>query len=281
MNTRVSLLSLALVAGVAAGFYHWKTHETQAGLTAEFTRRQADAAEIRRRTDDTLRQVADARNELDALLAARANRTVSPASAASDSPPTGESSSPKNADGMPSEELHRLQVQAFVSEQRLRFAALLKRLGFTSEQLQKFDGIHAAYQQAMLESPSTVSARQLARATGEAALRELFGPNFDQWVAANRDQPARAIVEQVVRQTFQGSGALTTSQADELTAIVARHRLAPAKETGAASPGYDWDQIIVGARAILADRQMDDFITAIDFRRTSEKMSAMAAKKKS
>jgi len=282
MNARVTLLAFALVAGAAAGFVHWKTHEAQMRMAAEFARRQWDAAEIRRRTDDTLQQLTDARSELQALLTPRGNRAALPAPAASSaSSGGGGMSSPKNADSMPGEELRRLQVQAFVSEQRLRFAALLKRLGFTSERLQKFDLIHATYQQAMLESPSTASTRQLARETRDDAMRELFGPNFDQWVAANRDQPARSIVEQIVQQTFQGSGALTSSQADELTLVVARHRLPPAKEAGSPSPGYDWDRIIVGARSILADRQMDDFVTAIEYRRTSEKMSAMATKKKS
>ncbi len=281
MNLRIPLLSLAIVAGAAAGFRHWKTLQAASRMNAEVVRLQTEEAEMRRRNDDTARQIADARRELETLVAASASRTASRASVAAGVSSPSETSAPKNAASMPGEELRRLQVQAFVSEQRLRFAALLKRLGFTSEQLQEFDAIHAAYQQAVLENPQTAGARQLARETRDAGLRGLLGPAFDQWDAANQEQPARAIVEQVVQQTFPGSGALAASQADELTRVVALRRLPPAKETGAASPGYDWDQIIAAARSILAERQMEDFITAIDFRRTSEKMSALAAKKKS
>lgn len=281
MNTRVLLLSLAVAAGAAAGFHHWKTQHAQARMAMEVVRLQAEAAETRRLTDDTFRQVADARDELQALLAAHANRSVSHAPAATGASPADGTPSPKKVATAPSEELRRLQVQAFVSNQRLRFGALLKRLGFTPEQLQKFDRIHAAYQYALLESPQPEGARQLALETRDAALLELFGAASDQWIAANREQPARAIVEQIVQQTFQGSGALTASQADELTHIVAQHRLPPSKETDPASASYDWNQIIAAARSILADRQMEDFVTAIDFRRTVEKMAALAAKKKS
>jgi hypothetical protein len=125
-----------------------------------------------------------------------------------------------------------------------------------------------------------LTARQQARQARDTQLQELFGANYDQWIEANRHEPARAIVAQIVQQTFQSSGALTTAQADELTRIVAQHRIPLSKQTGARQFHYDWDQIITDAHSLLADRQREAFITAIEYRRASEAMSAMAAKQK-
>lgn len=59
-----------------------------------------------------------------------------------------------------------------------------------------------------------------------------------------------------------------------------RPALPPVTGAGAGSAGYDWDRIIGDAHALLAERQREDFGTAVEYRRASEKMSAMAAKKK-
>jgi hypothetical protein len=173
-----------------------------------------------------------------------------------------------------------LQVQAFVSDQRLRFAALLQRAGFTTEKLQAFDQINASCQQVTLDESQPDAVRRQARETRDAQLQELFGRHHEEWLDANRNQPARAIVAQIVQQTFQSSGALTTAQAEELTRIIAQHRVPPSKEAGAGQSGYDWERIISDAQSILADRQREDFVAAIEYRRASEKMSAMAAQKK-
>ena len=71
----------------------------------------------------------------------------------------------------------------------------------------------------------------------------------------------------------------TSAQADELTRIVGQRRIPSAKEP-AGAVRYDWDRIIVDARLLLADRQMEDFIAAIEYRRASEKMAALAAKRR-
>jgi hypothetical protein len=173
-----------------------------------------------------------------------------------------------------------MQVQAFVSEQRLRFAGLLKQLGFTAEKLQGFDRIHADFQQVMLDDSSTNAARQQARQQRDAQLKELFGPAFEQWNDANRNQPARALVEQIVRQTFPGSGALTTAQADQLTRVVGQNRIPPSNPPAPGPARYDWERIVIDARSILAERQLADFEAAVQFRRASEEMAAMVAKKK-
>lgn len=275
MNVRSLFLSLAAAATLAAGLHHWQARRTQARLEAERTRAAAGVAETRRLHDETSQRIAAARSELEALLAERANRPrPDVAKPAPSAPP------PKSTLVAASPELRRLQVQAFVSDQRLRFAALLERVGFSAGQLQQFDAIHAAHQQAMLESAPTDAVRQQARQARDAQLQELFGPAHDDWLEANRHQPARAIVDQIVQQTFQSSGALTTAQADELTRIVAQHRLAPPQGVAPGPARHDWDQIIADARSILADRQMDDFVAAIEFRRASDKMSALAAKRK-
>ena len=282
MNVRSFVILAAAAAAVAAGLYHWKAIRAQSRMEADRSRVLADATEMRRLYAETSRQVVAARSELQGLIADRMKRPAPAPSTGFSAPSTGATlaSPTKSAAIAADPELRRLQVQAFVSDQRLRFAALLKRLGFTPEQVQQFDGIHGAYQQLMLDDAQTEVARQQARQARDAQLRELFGPAFDQWADANRNQPARAIVAQIVQQTFQSSGALTTAQADELTRIVGQHRIPPSKETGPGQTRYDWDQIITDAHSILADRQREDFIAAIEFRRASEKMSAMAAKKK-
>ena len=89
---------------------------------------------------------------------------------------------------------------------------------------------------------------------------------------------ARGIVDGIIHQTFPSSGALNAAQADELTRIVAQHRVPASGAVGPAS--FDWDRIIGEARTILADRQMEDFIAAVSHRRASDQMSAMAAQSK-
>jgi hypothetical protein len=271
MKTRFVILLLALAAGVGAALQHGKMREKQARLEADIKQLQAVAAENRRTTEETAQLIAVARAERPASLGGKTDNSAAQAS----------SISKAKAAEVPSEDLLRLQEQAYVSEQRLRYAALLKRLGFTPEKLSAFDDIQRAYQTALSTGPRTEDAQRQALEAREAQLQPLFGAEFAQWTNAYREQPARAIVNQIVQQTFQGSGALTTGQADELIRIVAQYRNAPVKEGGAAQPSYDWDKIVTEASTVLADRQIADFITAIEFRRASEKMSALATKKKS
>lgn len=241
-------------------------------------RMAAAIVEKRRLSAEESRRIVTARNELEAILAKRTNQPA-PGSAVS-APATNNSPPPqlKPAAVAPNSELRQLQVQAHVSDQRLRFGALLDRLGFTSEQRQAFDRIQGAFQQAMVDEAQTATNRQAAPRMRDAQLKELFGANYEQWMNANRNGPARSVVNQIVQNTFQSSGALTTAQADELTQIVAQHRL-PAERESASQQRYDWDRIITDAQAILAERQRQDFVTAIEFRRASDRMSMMAAKK--
>jgi hypothetical protein len=277
MNARFLFLSAALVALVAAGAYHWTTTRTRSHLEAESSRLSREASAQRQFTDEVSQQLTVAQAGLQTQQAARATRS-SPPSSHSPQPATTPAPRPTPPAAPPSSELRALQVQTHVAEQRLRFTALLIRLGFTAEKLQAFDRINDACQQVQLDESQSAAARQQARATRDAQLQELFGAHHDAWLDANRDQPARAVVAQIVQQTFQSSGALMAEQAHELTRIVARHRLdAPA--SGGHTP-YDWDKIITDAHPLLVDQQREDFIAAVAYRRASEKMSAMAAQAK-
>ena len=280
MNLRCAILGAALTAIIAAGFHHWKVIRTQSRFEVEHARLVKSAAETRRLSNETSQQIAIARNKLEAADAKKRER-IHPArsTALAAARPGANAMAPARSAGVPPDpELRRLQVQAYVSEQRLRFGELLNRLHFTVENRQAFDRIHAAYQQAILDSP-TESAREQVRLAREIQLQELFGVNYEQWLNAHRNQPARAIVAQIVQQTFQSAGALTTAQADELTRIVAQHRLPASKQTEA-TQSHDWDRIISDAQSLLADGQREAFITAIEFRRASEGMSAIAARSK-
>ena len=279
MKARLLLLSTALAAAVAAGGYHLKTSRARSRLEADLARAVSDAAEQRRLGDETARQVAVAEGELQVLLAARSNRSTAASAPPSSPEGAGPAARPTPAAASPNPELRAWQVQAYVSDRRLRFAALLTRLGFTDEKRQAFDLIHAACQQVVLDETQPEAVRRQARETRDAQLKELFGPPYAQWLEAERHDPARAVVAQIVQQTFQSSGALTTAQAEELTRLVAQHRL-PSAKGGGGMAGHDWDSIIADSRALLADRQREDFIAAVEYRRASEKMSAMAAKKK-
>ena len=281
MNLRSFILLPALAATIAAGVYHYISVRTRSHLETERVRVSANAAEARQLYEETSRNVAAARSALHAVIASRANRPPSAPANKNDPSRPRATPDPKTKSQIvpPTPELRRMQIQAYVSEQRLRFGELLERLHFTPEKRQAFDRVHAAYQAAMLADAQTVGARQQLSQARDGQLQQLFGANYEHWLEANRNQPARAVVAQIVQQTFQSAGALTTAQADELTRIVAQHRIPPSKQSGAGMH-YDWDKIINDAQALLADGQREAFTTAIEYRRTSEKMSAIAARSK-
>jgi hypothetical protein len=283
MNTRISILLLALLAALAAGAYHaWAVH-TQSRLQADRVQLEAQAMTLRSKDEETARHVAAAGEDLQRLAADRANRIEAAASVAQSSAAFGNSNTPtppaQNLGNVSKSDLLEWQVQAYISEQRLRYARLLKRLGLTSEDSHAFDRIQGAYRKLMVDPTQNAAARKQAAQTRDDQLKALFGANHEQWLEAQRNEPSRFVVSQIVQQTFQGSGALTTAQAEELEQIVAQHRLPASAAPGGNRGGYDWDQIAVEAQSILADQQQKDFLVAIEYRRASEQMSAMAAKK--
>jgi hypothetical protein len=275
MNLRTTALLIAAVAALVAGLQHRRTVRARLQTEADTARLSTAALETRRLSAETARQLAALAAEPQNRPEAAVMKSVPPLPATA---PTTDQ--PKSAATPTGPELRQMQVQAFVSEQRLRFAALLKQLGFTAEKLQAFDRIQGDFQQVTLDSSQSDASRQQVRQTRDAQLQELFGPAYDQWLDANRNQPARALVEQIVRQTFPGSGALTTIQAEELTRVVTQNRIPPSNPPAPGPARYDWDRIVTDARSILAERQLAVFESAIQFRRASEEMAAMVAKKK-
>lgn len=265
---------LAGASVLAAGWYH--RHARQSGWREAAERHRLETA-----IADTQAEIRAAREKRLALARdiAMSNRAPIPPPAADAASGSSARPSAKPAITNPSPELREMQVRAFVSEQRLRFAATLKRLAPDARKPGEFDRIQRDYQQALLEESQTAAGRQQARETRDAELKELFGPDYEQWAEANRTDPARGVVTEIVRITFPSSGALTTTQADELTRIVDRHRVSE-KAKGGGQARYDWDAIIEQGGAVLDPQQKDDFAAAIRFRRASEEMSALAASKK-
>ena len=273
------LILLAGLGVLVAVLQHMNS--SQAREAFEHERLQLVAATQRARVaqTETKRQV-EAAHARAVAAAAKATEAARPMVTTTDKarPPIGTSAPPSGAPAKPDPEMRQVQVRTFAGEQRMQFAPLLHRLGFTSAQRQMFDRINEEFYQAMLDEKLDAAGRDAARGVRAEALRALFGDHHETWREANQQAMARGIVDGIIHQTFPSSGALTAAQADELTRIVAQHRL-PA--SGASTPArFDWDRIIGEARTILADRQMEDFVAAISHRRASDQMSAMAARAK-
>jgi hypothetical protein len=263
----------AVVAVIGVGWYHRHSMQTQSRAEAE--RRRFEDAAI-----DAQGQIQTARQETAALAREMAASRPPGAAGATDAALASPAPKPKPPAARASPELREMQVRAFVSEQRLRFAATLKRLAPDARKPGEFDRIQGECQRTLLDESQTDAGRQQARQTRDARLKELFGPDYEQWAEANRSDPARALVAEIVHRTFQSSGALTTTQADELTRIVGVHRVSPGKAAGGGQAHYDWDAIVAEAGTVLDPLQQDDFATAVRLRRASDEMSALAAPKK-
>lgn len=275
----VLLLTFAALGALVAVVQHVQSRQARAALERERLQLVAHTQRARAEQAETKRQVEAARARAVAA-AAKTKAAAGPAvAAASDARATaGMPARSPVAPAKPDPEMRRVRVQTFAGEQRMQFAPLLHRLGFTPGQRQAFDRINEEFYQAMLDEKLDASGRDAARGVRAEALRELFGAHHETWREANQQAMARGIVDGIIHQTFPSSGALNAAQADELTRIVAQHRL-PAPGAGG-SANFDWDRIIVEARTILADRQMEDFIAAVSHRRASDQMSAMAAQAK-
>lgn len=275
-RTSALLLALAALVSVVGLVQHAQSRQQRLELEHDRLRLLAATQQAQAGTAETLRLVKAER----ARAMANAARSKVPASAPRSDPSTASTPSPR-VPAAPDPEIRRLRVQTFISEQRMQFAALLHRLGFTPAQWQAFDRLQGEFYHAMLDEKRDAAGRQVARDARSAALRELFGSNHDAWLEANRQQSARAIVDQIVHQTFPSSGALNAAQADELTRIVAQHRAKGPANARPDAADYDWGRIMDDARTVLADRQMEDFTAAVSYRRASDQMSAMAAPAKS
>lgn len=184
-----------------------------------------------------------------------------------------------------SETLRELRVRAFVGQERLKFAAVLRQLGLTVEQLTRFDRIEAEYQEAVLDLTSAAKAEGVTNpkeiasvgrdiaATRDARLRELLGEGYAVWEEASRDLGARQTVAELLQQTFQSSGAPEIAQVDALTAIMKRRAQA---ETGAR---YDWDGIAADAANVLSGPRLEAFRAAVAVRSLADKMNRVAGRR--
>lgn len=276
----VLLLIVAALGALVAVVQHVQSRQARTALERE--RLQLVAATQRSQAEqaETARQVKATQARATAVAAAAAAKAQTTAAAAASGPgaPTAVPARSPVALAKPDPELRRARVQTFAAEQRMQFAPLLHRLGFSAGQRQAFDRINEVYFRAMLDETLDAAGRDAARGVRAEALRELFGSQHEVWREANQQAQARGIVDGIIHQTFPSSGALNAGQADELTRIVAQHRL-PATDAGGPTR-FDWDRIIGEARTILADRQMADFMTAVTHRRASDRMSALAAQAK-
>ncbi len=264
---RILIFSVAFLA-VLAGGYHWHVARTQTQIAADEHRLRREITAERQHLAALARDLDDARRERE-----RNARASVPSPAV---PIAAKASAPSSPTAAPDPAVLRLRVQAFASDLRLRYASVLRRAGFDAEKLQAFDRIQTAYLEVTLDKSQDDAARAQARAQWDEQLRELFGDAHAQWLEATRNEPARTAVMQIVQQTFSAAGALTPMQVDELTPIFAAHRTPP---TAQSDERYDWEPIIAASRDLLTPRQREAFIAAIDLRRATEKMNALARKK--
>jgi hypothetical protein len=187
-------------------------------------------------------------------------------------------------------ELRKLSVGAFVKQRRVVFAALLKALGFSSEQLRRFDAIQAEYEEGLLDmavaaeqqgwrtdDPRLSSIRAQLTSAMNGQCDQLFGPAKDQWKEANRLLGPRQVVNQIIQQNLQGIGALDKATADRLTAILATNRGGSTPSAPGAEPtGYDWNVVLPQAEGILTPAQFQGFKTSVDYYRAQAQMSGLA-----
>lgn len=275
----VLLLTLAMLGALVAVVQHVRSRQIRTVLERERQQLLAATRQAQAEQTETKRQLDAARARAAAAAAkTKAATEASVAAAANARAAAATPARPSIAPAKPDPEMRRVRVQTFAGEQRMQFAALLHRLGFTPAQRQAFDRINADFFRAMLDEKLDAAGRDVARGVRADAMRELFGVHHETWREANQQAVARAVVDGIIHQTFPSSGALTAAQADELTRIVEQHRLPPSDAGGPAR--FDWDRIISETRTILADRQMDDFIAAVSHRRATEQMSAIAARTK-
>jgi hypothetical protein len=272
MKPSVVAIGLAACAALGAIGYHMITARAQ--------------AQIEMRLREIAPVLQQAQNELDGLrrqIVAAQRRAEEPSGARQSARPGGGevSAAEPKAVLTPAEIGHvrTLRVEAFVSEQRLRFAAFLRRTGLSAEQLIRFDAINTVYQETIADPAASRQARDAAAERRESELRALFGASYAHWQEENAMRPAIDVVTRIVQQTFQSSGALTAAQADELTRIVARHANARV-QSGPYQPRYDWDRVVEEAGGLLTAQQLTDLQTAIEYRRASDEMNAIASRMK-
>lgn len=281
-----SLLTGSVAAAILLAIF---LHFNLARRTAE--QRLANVAssekiEAQRRTLDLLRhQVDDADKRYRSLL----DHVAGEASGSGVDVPTNPApllqANARNARIGSSPELRQASVQAYVDDQKVAYGGLLKKLGLTPKQLDRFNAIQAEAQTRRLDFAVAVSEGRIAPNSPESAafqteaqkweedgLRDLFGPAYVQWTGQLQNLRSRRLVSEIVQHTFSYSGALSRAQADQLTVLLDSH-----KQTENGRTSYDWDGIFREATPILTPEQLDGFKSGVEHRLVSTQMNAIAA----
>ncbi len=180
--------------------------------------------------------------------------------------------------------LRQAAIQAYVDDRRLAFGGLLKRLGLSTAQIERFDGIQAEYQNRMLDLAATASEQRLApnspeigaqraeiRKWEDGAYRDLFDTAYPQWISEVSNLGSRQVVNSIVQSTFSGSGALAGPQADQLTALLDHHK---SVENGRTQ--YDWEGIFRAATPLLSAEQLDGFKSGVEYYLANAQMTVIA-----
>lgn len=271
-----------LIAGgviAAALAFHFQSRARREGLRrrAAAAVLEAEARERQIGQDEAELHAAQAR--LDALSKPRPNERKGSA----------EKGRPRAVEIAENPRIRSMAVQAYVSQRRLDFAGLFKRLGLAEAQRLKFDEIQAQHEQGLLDLAAGAAKQgidagdpgladlkaELAR-TRDGQLQSLFGPSFGAYGDAEAAMDARRRVNQLLQQNLQGPGALEPATADRLTAIVASHRT-EGRQPDADPTGYDWEAILGQAGSILSPAQMDGMRTSVAYLQAQAQMQRIAA----
>jgi hypothetical protein len=88
----------------------------------------------------------------------------------------------------------------------------------------------------------------------------LFGDHYNDWVQANWTLNPRFIIGEVLQKSYDGAGAISGSQADQLTQILAQNNARYQTGQQAADPtSYNWEAVLSEAENILTPAQMEAF----------------------
>ena len=281
MNARLAMVtSLLVLSSVLIGF---DVHARRAARVA-----QEKQNELAIRLASVLEEETALAHELEAIRVRREtlqkpiSSNVGAASRAGEASPNADSPGAQMSVIGDSAELRSLRVRVFVGEQRLKFAAVLRQLALTPEQLARFDEIQAEYQEAALDlasaakkqgvknSKDLASLRRDVVAARDAQMRELLGRGYETWEGALQSQGAREAADELLRQIYQSTGELPASERRALYDLVKRH--STTRDRG----NYDWNAIAGEASNVLSGPKLDALRTALNLRIFSEKMTIMA-----
>ena len=290
MKPRTLIVGIVIVAVV----FHLGLAKWSGNLSHQQTLTTVQRDELRRQLVATTQQLEAARQCLAVISAAKVSAKAQPLSKT-----PGKAKNPHAIKGAQltvviagNPELRKMSVEVYVDQRRLAFAGLLKRLGFTDEQRQRFDQIQAEYQQGQLDLALAASAQGWDRTDPSlAALRaqlvqrqatetqDLFGANASQWTAANRALGVQQFVSDIMQENIQGAAALNGAVADSLTQILLNNQLREhAGQLDVDPTGYDWDAVLNQARAVLTAQLFEGLKSSLNYYRARTAMAMIASK---